>query len=197
LLTQSANSRYDFHRAHDCLVHRSYSMVSALDAARLVASSAPAPKRARSYPYPHAWCLSETYCTRATTILGDHLTRLAFARWHYPLALGVKAAGDGAFLNAARLTASSLLFAATPRVLLGAAQARRFSLAISQPNPARLPLSAAADCYLTAPVTSLTGSISAVCYASAPNRSSDAGAQLKSTISPASFTPCASRLCQI
>ena len=49
-------------------------------------------------------------------------------------------------LNAARLTASSLLFAATPPMLLGLRpKPRRYSLAVPQANPARLPLPAAAD----------------------------------------------------
>ena len=52
-------------------------------------------------------------------------------------------AGDGAFLNAARLTASKLLFAATP------------------------PFTGA----WSAPVTSLTGSISGARLAHTPNRS--------------------------
>ena len=74
-----------------------------------------------------------------------------------------EAAVDGAFLNAARLTAPKLLFAATP------------------PFTGAWP----------APVTSLTGSIRVGRFAPSPNRSSEADAPLKSTISPAPLIPSA------
>ena len=58
---------------------------------------------------------------------------------------GVRDAGDGAFLNAARLIASSAPFRRDASMLLGAAQTRRSCLAIAQALPARPPLSADAD----------------------------------------------------
>ena len=105
-----------------------------------------------------------------------------------------RVAGDGAFLNAARLTASSFLFAATPLCCWALPRPAAPAFLAHRPTLPGfryrlLPIGA-----WPAPVTSLTGSISVVRCASAPNRSSEADTQLKSTISPATLFLCTSGL---
>ena len=107
-----------------------------------------------------------------------------------PTCQGARAAGDGAFLNAARLTASTAPFRCDASYVCWALP-RPAAPALLSHKPSRLglryrlmPIGA-----LPAPGTSLTSSISVVRNASAPNRSPKADAPLKSTISPASLRP--------
>ncbi len=140
--------------------------------------------RACSYPryrpYAHADVPHSAFCGLSACACLTNSQRQTSAgclcrRWRVCCRQkGMRAAGDGAFLNAVRLTASKLLFAATP------------------PFTGAWP----------APVTSLTGSISGARNALKCHRhftpcpapltgACEADAQLKSTISPAALIPSA------